>query len=201
MIKPQPNWQTAQEHEKNWWGTCTNTFWEETKQMVYARKMGLNFHEGTLDLEGKSILDIGGGPVSLLLKTINGKIKTVVDPCDYPLWVKLRYDAARIKLYQKPAEEFGFSPGVQFQFDEVWIYNVLQHVKDPQKIIDNAKKISKCIRIFEWIEAETDELHLHTLTQYNLDSWLRPSISDKWQIENLDESGCVGKAYYGTFNY
>jgi len=34
-------WQDDNEWERNWWGNCINTYWEETKQCIYASKMGL----------------------------------------------------------------------------------------------------------------------------------------------------------------
>ena len=34
-------WTTANKWESEWWGDCLNTLNEETKQIVYAKKMGL----------------------------------------------------------------------------------------------------------------------------------------------------------------
>ncbi len=140
-----PVWQKAQEWENNWWGSCANTYWEETKQLVYARKMGLTqfVSEGKIwfDLEKKSILDIGGGPVSLLLKGKNPGNCWVVDPCGYPDWVKKRYETANVAYHKIKGEDLS-DISFTFVFDEVWIYNVLQHTDDPSKIIANARKIS-----------------------------------------------------------
>jgi len=33
------SWQKAQRWEKDWWGNCTNTFGEETKQLLYANRI------------------------------------------------------------------------------------------------------------------------------------------------------------------
>ena len=121
-----------QEFERKWWGTCQNTYGEETKQLVYARLMGLvTSHDGnspySIDVQEKSILDIGGGPSSLLLKCRNLGYGMVVDPCVYPAWVHQRYAEANIAFLQMAGEEFV----AEDQFDEVWIYNVLQHVENP----------------------------------------------------------------------
>ena len=80
-------------------------------------------------------------------------------------------------------------------FDECWIYNVLQHCDVPRKIIQNARKASKLIRIFEWIETGTNEGHIHDLTEKDLNKWLK----GEGKVEQLNESGCVGQAYYGIF--
>jgi hypothetical protein len=45
--------------------------------------------------------------------------------------------------------------------DEVWFFNVLQHVKDPILQIKKAKEISKTIRVFEPINVPTDTAHPH----------------------------------------
>ncbi len=37
-------WDDDQQWESEWWGDCVNTFAEETKQLTYAKKMGLEMH-------------------------------------------------------------------------------------------------------------------------------------------------------------
>lgn len=188
-----------QEWEEDWWGDCASTYHEETKQFVYARLMGLQFEWGgpgpRIDLKGKSVLDIGGGPVSMLLKTKNKGDCLVVDPCDYPDWVKERYDYCDIRYSKQPAENIlteGFGSKV---FDCCWIYNVLQHTIDPEKIIQNARKVSKIIRIFEWIDTGTSIGHPHELKEDKLNKWL----GGMGQTKELNESGCVGRCFYGIF--
>ena len=192
-------WDKAQIWEKNWHGNCINSYWEETKQQVYARKMGLQAQMiggkfPVYDLQGKSVLDIGGGPVSLLLKCPDVK-GTVIDPCDYPEWVSKRYELAGIKYYKLKGEDFILDDMIPTTYDEVWIYNVLQHRDNPQKIIKNARRVSKLIRIFEWVDTGTNEGHIHNLTEKDLNKWLY----GEGKVEQLNESGCVGKAYYGIF--
>lgn len=189
-------WDHAQEHELQFWGSCQNTLGEELKQLVYAKYMGLTFyHDGNspynIDLQGKSVVDIGGGPVSLLLKCKNF-LGVVIDPCPYPNWVVDRYKLAGIDYSRQTGENFSDIP----KFDEVWIYNVLQHTEDPQKIIQNAKKSAKTLRIFEWIDNWTNEAHPISLTQELLDKW----IGSKGNVIHLNENGAVGKAYYQICN-
>jgi len=192
-------WSKAQIWEKNWHGNCINSYWEETKQQVYARKMGLQAQmvDGKFpvyNLQGKSVLDIGGGPYSFLLKCVNFRRAIVIDPCEYPNWVADRYTLAGI-VYHKVRGEDLVGLAEHEISDEVWIYNVLQHTDNPQKIIKNARRAGKLIRIFEWIETGVNEGHIHNLTEKDLNKWLH----GEGKVEQLNESGCVGKAYYGIF--
>lgn len=185
-----------QEWEAEWWGDCANTYSEEAKQTVYARHMGLTAISSggqwpCYDIGGRNVLDIGGGPASMLLKTINrGEGCAVVDPCDYPEWVSERYGAAGIDHCRAPGEE-----PLDGEWDEVWIYNVLQHVEDPEQIIKNAQAVAEVVRIFEWVEAGVSIGHPHDLKASKLDEWL----GGEGTVAELNEAGCVGRAYYGVF--
>jgi 2-polyprenyl-3-methyl-5-hydroxy-6-metoxy-1,4-benzoquinol methylase len=55
-----------------------------------------------------------------------------------------RYTENNITYIQKGGGEVN-----EEGYDEVWIYNCLQHTQDPELIIQNAKKSAKILRIFE----------------------------------------------------
>jgi 2-polyprenyl-3-methyl-5-hydroxy-6-metoxy-1,4-benzoquinol methylase len=189
-------WSEAQEWESDWWGTCQNTYGEEEKQIVYARKMGLPFyHDGrspyNIDMDGKSVIDIGGGPVSLLLKCTGLVRATVVDPLEVPHWVALRYEEAGIMFEQKPAEQIKDKRS----YDEAWIYNCLQHTASPKKIVKNALRVAEIVRVFEWIETRINEGHPHSFTANQLDQWL----GGEGKSETLKYPTLRGKCYYGIF--
>ncbi len=182
--------------EAAWWGQCLHTYGEETKQLTYAKMMGLEWTKDdgrwpVFDLANRSVLDIGGGPVSLLLKCANGARRSVVDPCPYPEWVAARYEAAGIDYIVESGEDFSLDDS----FDEAWIYNVLQHVRDPEALIHNARAHAKKIRLFEWIEIPAHEGHPHRLRAKDLDCWL----GRRGMTGYLNDSNCVGPAYYGVF--
>jgi len=189
------SWKQDQKFEKDWWSNCANTFGEELKQTVYAKKMGLipewdYGHYPVYDMKGISVLDVGGGPVSMLLKCKNVK-GVVVDPCDYPQWVLNRYTECGIAFVNKPAEEIETNN----VFDEVWCYNVLQHTMDPEKIVENMRLCSKVIRVFEWINEPVSEGHPQLLTEEKLNDW----FGGQGKVEVLNESGCHGTAWSGIF--
>jgi len=197
------DWNEHQEWESDWWGNCIDTFGEECKQISYAYRMGLvNKPRGekwpSYDLEGKSILDIGGGPVSMLLKSVNAGRMVVVDPCNYPYWVSQRYEEAGIEYIVGAAEDIG--PGIHVGlFDEVWIYNVLQHVRDPELIIQNAKAVAPKLRIFEWINIPSCPGHPHELKAHLLQQWIDAGYGAVEQMNG--ENNCYGTAFYGEFDF
>ena len=195
------SWQVEQEEERTWWGACTNTLGEELKQMVYAEYMGLMWENTggpgpVIRMGERSIVDVGGGPASLLLKVETSGNRSVIDPCYYPSWTRERYEAAGVAFYKMKGEEFA-----QFfsnTWDECWIYNVLQHTEDPEAVIANARKAAKKIRLFEWIDMPVSPGHPHTLTEMDLTKWLRADRSQYRTVE-VDERGAVGRAFTGVF--
>jgi hypothetical protein len=191
------DWNGHQVFEADWWGSCVNTFGEEAKQITYAHRMGLlndprNGKWPVYDVRGRSIVDLGGGPASMLLKCIDlGKGSMVVDPCPYPFWVQQRYQEAGIEYNPTPAEDFEGTG-----YHEAWIYNVLQHVIDPEKIVHNAKKAARRIRFFDWIDTPPHPGHPHELTAASLSKWL----GGKGTVEEFKgENGLFGRAFYGVF--
>jgi hypothetical protein len=181
--------------ESRFWGSCINSYNEETKQLLYLKLMGFtptptwrtpyNF-----DGNNQSFIDIGGGPCSVLLKFENRKRggSLVVDPGDYPSWVSARYGAADIILLQARAEDIVEAS----VFDVALIYNCLQHVDDPEKIIANAKACSKQLRCFEWIDTPPHEGHPQMLTEEALNRWCG-AIGRVVTLRG--ESECYGRAW------
>ena len=191
----------AQKWEKDWHGNCVNSYFEEMKQLIYAKRMGLRTTSSPktpyrFQFNGESILDIGGGPYSLLLKCEGFSSAVVVDPCVYPDWVYARYDICEIKHIISSGEEldkvFDLKKDV---FDEVWFYNVLEHVCNPEEIVKNAIGLGKTIRVFEWIDTYISKGHPNILTEDGLNKWLK----GEGKVETLAEGYCRGKAYYGIF--
>ena len=181
--------------ENDWWGDCGNTWHEEQKQFAYAPRMGLRpewsvAHPPQFDVGGRSVIDIGGGPVSILLKCVNKGRAVVADPGEFPQWTLDRYLACGIEYWRTNGEDIeGYS------FDEAWIYNVLQHVTDPAKVIAAARACAKTVRIFEWIDIPPYEGHPHMLTRQELELHLgAPGF-----VSQISEMGAVGRAFYGVF--
>lgn len=189
-------WHNAQRWEKEWWTDCTNTYGEQEKQLLYANRIGLRlFHNGkspyNIDVSGLSIIDIGSGPASLLLKCVGFERAMAVDPLGFPEWVIERYKSGGIEFQQQKAEDQCMSG-----FDEAWIYNVLQHVECLEMAIRQAQRAANIIRLFEWIDTPTNTGHIHTLTEGQLNTLL----GGYGKVEQINgQANCFGNAYYGVF--
>lgn len=190
-------WQgTVQKFEAEWWGDCANTYGEETKQIAYAKVMGLDpgpWRGGdkwpVYDFSGMRVLDVGGGPSSMLLKS-TFDYGTVVDPCVYPDWVTERYHAHGLLQIVKPAEDvlLEYEPE---HFDVALCYNVLQHTLDPEKICREMHRVAKTVRIFEWVDLAPHPGHPHELHAEELTEWLGGNGNTRhvWLDESYQEIG------------
>lgn len=199
-------WGEEQHFESDWWSDCRNTFGEEAKQLTYARKMGLGpINDGgrwpLYDLPGFRVLDIGGGPVSMVLKCRGLDRAVVVDPCDYPSWTRDRYESVGVELVKMPAEDY-----VPDQiFDEVWCYNVLQHTHQPELIVAMMRGAASLVRIFEWVEMPPSPGHPHEFSSAQLADWLDAERDPRsWTREseitwdlNVGRPIWGGKAFHG----
>jgi ubiquinone/menaquinone biosynthesis C-methylase UbiE len=151
---------------------------EETKQKYYGLLMGLSFF---YDCEGQSILDVGGGPDSMLLRSKNFSKARIVDPGDYPSSVINTYKEKNIEYVQELAEDYTSNE----QFDEVWIYNVLQHTVNTKQIIENSiRSANKRIRFLDWGYTKPFRGHPQTITtRYLIDNFKK----EGWEWKSLNE--------------
>lgn len=112
------------------------------------------------NLIGKKILESGGGcyPASYFCEGLNKAVN--IEPlCDqFPEEIKSKLLSKNIECVSTSFEEYK----TRIKFDEVWFFNVLQHVKDPVLQIENAKKIAKIIRVFEPLDTAINNEHPHS---------------------------------------
>jgi hypothetical protein len=172
-------WQVAQQHEAAWWAN------EARSPEKFSRDIrgGHHFTAGVLDIRlatvcGLSVLDIAGGPMPLgMIPDFFLGRYVVLDPAVYP-----DVDIERIR---ERAE--GWRGG---RFDEVWGYNVLQHVVDPAEVMATARACAlHTIRWFDVVETAIYPVHPHSIRA----DWLRAEMSkDGFRIvRDLDGSRLV----------
>jgi SAM-dependent methyltransferase len=145
-------WKEAQDWERGWWGTEPGPRWvdEARKQLVYARLMGM---PSDMDFGGKSILDVGCGPISMLQRSKHGGFSRGVDPLTVSDETRARYAAANVEFLNIKAEDMPLDR----VFGEAWMYNCLQHTQDPLMILAKIKLSAESVRIFEWIDIASKE--------------------------------------------
>ncbi|MGA1048491.1 MAG: hypothetical protein ACO3UU_10790, partial [Minisyncoccia bacterium] len=103
-------WLIANEWESKYWDLEVYLDVHQIQtQYTFAYYMGLFNYRTTpnihvFDLQGKSILDVGGGPYSILLKCINYKKAKIIDPCKFPEWIYQRYKSKNIEFENIMAE-------------------------------------------------------------------------------------------------
>jgi len=153
-------WKDCQAFERTSWGNMiyvTPDNGEVIKQNTYATEMGISesIDFETIDLKGKSVIDIGAGPISLLLRSKNFSSATAIEPLFYSEEVDNIYKSHGVELKRLPAENIDETE----VYDEVWMYNCLQHTMSPSSILNKIKTLGKRIRIFEWINIPEHEGH------------------------------------------
>ena len=187
------DWKEAQKWELEWHLNNPFIYREQVKQEVYEEKMGILQDYADRDLKGQNIVDIGAGEQSMLLRYKNFT-GIALDPLmnSFPGWVRQRYEENHILPVSESGEIIVLG---QPKSDEVWMYNVLQHVEDPQLICNNALDKGKIVRVFEWIENGLSDGHIQNLHESELNKW----FGGKGCVEKLDDRGCVGLSYYGIF--
>lgn len=195
------------QYEAGFWHDCANTFNEERKQHVYAQRMGL-----TPDPKwpfgykvSGSVLDIGGGPVSLLLKTTGFTKALVQDPTNYPEWVYHRYQDHGIECSDLAGEQMlsrleGPDWIIPDVFDEVWLYNCLQHTEDPCRILRLVPEYLRkggVFRFFEWTNIPPHEGHPHMISDAMFDAVRAVAKAQHVSTGHIDHDGCYGSMIAG----
>lgn len=188
-------WDETIAWESNWWGLEPGPHWDEevNKQKTYAQLMGL---PPDLDMGDSNILDVGCGPVSMLLRANLSEVavRAGVDPLRVSDATKKKYKKSGIKFYNEKAEKLFEGETRELDkvnFDEIWIYNCLQHVDDPYRILSKVRRKAvqpnTKVRIFEWIDLGVCPGHPHNLTeQMFLDAFPETHWTHKiWNVGTL----------------
>ena len=168
-------WQEAQRYEAEYWDKEARN----PDKLKADVRDGHNFTAGVLDIRPetlmevrgaevywRSVLDIAAGPYPLpyphWTEQADKARFVVLDPGDYPEM----FASTRIR---ERAE--GWRGG---QFDEVWGYNVLQHVVDPAEVMATARACALTrIRWFDVVDTPIYPVHPHSISA----DWLRKELT------------------------
>jgi hypothetical protein len=187
----QERWEQAQMGEESFFQPNyeSEDVYKNTASIILENYFNINLQT---DLVGKKILECGGGcyPASYfctgLKKVVN--VEPLYDK--FPDIVKQKLLSKKIESVSIPFEDYT----TKIKFDEVWFFNVLQHVRDPIMQIENAKKIAKIIRVFEPINTAINNEHPHS---FNLEFFENQFSNTKIEIykggtmDKFHQADCV----------
>lgn len=144
------------------------------------------------NLSGKSVLEIGPAKCAGLLYCSNFSSAYIVEPTPYED-TEILYKEKGIKVIRDLYEDCD-PPFV----DEVWILNLLQHVQDPDRLIEKVKQNCKAVKFFEPLDMAVDNEHPHTFSVTDLEEYF-----DKESVKIYTPKGLPGfhgvRCGYGTY--
>jgi SAM-dependent methyltransferase len=189
-------WENAQVGELAYWQRAGCVWGEFDKQIKYFQHMKLWEDFGApdfeLNMQGKSVLDVGCGPASGLMRMFNASLLTGVDPLEYGAAARRRYAAFGIDYRVANAENLEpLNLGV---YDLALCYNVLQHPERPDLICKELMKHAKEIRLCEWLGIPTDSEHLWTLTAPLVLNWFSGCKIKHVDLPIVTMCGCTATA-------
>jgi hypothetical protein len=143
------------------------------------------------DLQGKTVIEIGPARCAGLLYCENFGESYIMEPTVYE-GVQEYYDSKGINIIRELYEDCD-SPDV----DEIWMFNLMQHVQDPDALISKAKKHAKVIRFFEPIDLGTNLEHPFTFSEADYRDYFGDCVK---RYESIGEPGFHGaNCVYGTY--
>ncbi len=119
----------------------------------YLEHLGLSF-----DCHGKTILEIGPADYPALTYCYNYAKGYIIEPMPSSILQELIANKPLVHI-AKPAEDIDWGNEIP-DMDEVWLFNVLQHVKDPKFIIEQSMIYAQRVCFFEPINCGTSDCHL-----------------------------------------
>lgn len=144
------------------------------------------------NLDGKTIIEIGPAKFAGLLYCENYELSYIVEPTLYD-GLDPYYEGKNLEFIRELYEDCD-SPMV----DEVWIMNLMQHVKDPEALINKAKKFAKVIRFFEPIDLAINREHPFTFSESDFRRYFGDCVKT---YTSIGEPGFHGaKCVYGVYN-
>lgn len=172
---------------------------EERKQHTYSYDEGVRHYKKSYDNylkylgtdynhEGKTIVEIGCADFPAL-QHVDALIKIVIEPMPSTKLVDICREH-NIDLIAEPVEQIRMPLS-----DEIWLFNVLQHVIDPDTFIDKCKASTKLIRFFEPLNYPADVCHPHVLTEEDFTRWFGHFAIYKDKVQGFHQWECC----YGNF--
>lgn len=177
-------WKQAQEAERKFHNEPFDKGLEHYMQSYaqYFHHLGIGY-----DLKHRKIVEIGPADFPALAYCFNIGNSFIIEPM--PSEHLKRFD---IPIAKELAEDF------EYDADEVWLFNVLQHVIDPYKIVERAKASADVVRFFEPIDYGIDECHPWNLTEAMFKEWFGDCVKI-WEAGQQVTNFHTWKCAYGVW--
>jgi len=138
--RKQKRWEIAQAHEKDYWGYVKSNITKEDNEQIkkYWNQYLEVINKHIIINQNSKILEIGSGPEGIINYISNGE-KYALDPL-------MDYYRENFKLSEDVRWSKGVGEKMPFEnnyFDVVISTNTLDHTSNPQKVIDEIKRVLK----------------------------------------------------------
>ena len=139
---------------------------------TYFKYLGL----GT-DLEGLHVIEIGPAMHPALAICKNYGQSIIIEPMGTTILEEF-CKQNNIKFISQPVETLSYIEEIDDMENvlEVWLFNVMQHVIDPEKVVARCKDIADRIRFFEPINTPVEAHHPHSFTGDDYVRWFGDSV-------------------------
>lgn len=182
-------WREAQAAERMIHDSDKQNTYEHYRQTYahYFKAVGL----GT-NLYGLSVTEVGPADHPALMYCTNYDNCAIIEPMPSKK-LSAFCTSKSISLFNTPVELIDFIPAT----DEYWIFNVMQHIIDPDIFIDKIKQTATRIRFFEPINYPTSTHHPHEYTHEDFINWFGDCAKfyKGGSIPGFHESDCA----YGVY--
>jgi hypothetical protein len=91
-----------------------------------------------------------------------------------------------IERIKEPVEEIDLP-----ECDEIWIFNVMQHIIDPDLFVEKCKASAKLIRYFEPVDYPTCRYHPHTFSMDDFTRWFDEPKLYKDFVSHFHDAICA----------
>lgn len=190
MVKPitMERWRAAQlaERDQHTMNYAEGYMHYMESYQHYFRYLGMDFSQG-----GKSIIEVGPADFPALAYC-SDYAGTIIEPMPSPMLEEF-CEVNGVLLLPYPLE--GLTEIVPIS-DEIWLFNVMQHIIDPEIFIEKCKIAAAVVRFFEPIDEKECIYHPHAYDEYDFREFFPGAVKiyrDK--VPGFHQATCA----YGCF--
>lgn len=186
-------WAEAQEAERACHDRFLEKAGEEGVRTHYSQTYAYYFKFLGIeqDQTHRTIVEIGCADFPAIEYCFGNSDSYLIEPLPSEILKRFVDGRPDIHLIQEKAEDVDIP-----ECDELWLLNVLQHVQDPDKFIENCKKAAKVIRFFEPIDWPIEIYHPHTFGFGDFVSWFGDCVQ---RYEGTQKDFHTANCAYGVW--